>query len=56
MVIYIRASQIIDQQFYILILNELGHQDVSIMISPSKSKSRGHTWINGYSNTPTPLF
>src|SRR6266446_1606214 len=32
-------------------LNELG-QDVSIMISPSKSESRGHTWISeSYSNT-----
>ncbi|WP_368668645.1 XRE family transcriptional regulator [Neochlamydia sp. S13] len=33
-------------------LNELG-QDVSIMISPAKSASRGHTWISeSHSNKP----
>lgn len=37
-------------------LNELG-QDVSIMISPSKSKSRGHTWISeSYSKAQRPLL
>lgn len=37
-------------------LNELG-QDVSIMISPAKSQSRGHTWISeSYSNTKNSCF
>ncbi|WP_044881943.1 helix-turn-helix domain-containing protein [Neochlamydia sp. EPS4] len=36
----------------ICFLNELG-QDVTIMISPAKSASRGHTWMSeSHSNTP----